>query len=622
MNKKILIVALVSLFLSTNMFAQLFVSNNSYVFNKGAMVFVNGNVELNGANSNFYLRNEGQLLQGAPTVTSTNKGVGKLSVFQEGTVNNYAYNYWCSPVGNASTTSGNEAFGITMLNVPTTKVASTPVTILPINNYDGVSGLGSLSIAPYWIWKYLNSSIYALNAGGWIGVQSATTLAPGEGFTMKGVSGDDATNVGENTVNNPTGAGGINDYQRYDFRGKPNDGDITINVANAKLTLTGNPYPSAIDLSAFLTAALNCTGIAYFWEHDKTVNSHLLVNYRGGYGTYSPVSRGGTGIYVPAKFYAYDVYGNQLGLTSSPNNSYARYFAPIGQGFMIEGNGAGPSVTMKNVYRVYQKENVLSSVFEKSSSMPSLLSDFLPQIQSVSGFDYTTVSTAEVPQIRFNALLNNQAIKQVVAAFDESATDNVDHAKDAKNPSDSSPMDMYFVMNNDEYIISVIDFNESKRMPVGFKSNATATVKLTVADMINFDQANNVFLYDNQTGIYHDIKNSQYEFTIDSGVNNNRYEITFLDTALNTNTTNLNSLSIVQNNDNQMLLVSNPNILNVNSVALYDVLGKLIFDKADLETKDKYEFSTASLSEGIYIVKLKTKEGQSIGQKIIVERIK
>ena len=99
--------------------------------------------------------------------------------------------------------------------------------------------------------------------------------------------------------------------QRYDFRGRPNDGDVTINVGAGKRTLTGNPYPSAIDLKAFLGTATNTDGIAYFWEHDKTVNSHALAAYRGGYGTYS--AAGPMGTYVPAVFYAYDAAGTQLG---------------------------------------------------------------------------------------------------------------------------------------------------------------------------------------------------------------------------------------------------------------------------------------------------------------------
>ncbi len=30
-----------------------------------------------------------------------------------------------------------------------------------------------------------------------------------------------------------------------------------------------------------------CDGTALYWEHDKTVNSHLLAAYKGGYGIYN-----------------------------------------------------------------------------------------------------------------------------------------------------------------------------------------------------------------------------------------------------------------------------------------------------------------------------------------------
>ncbi len=599
------------LFYYGQLFSQMYVSNNSYVFNKGSLVYSKGNLELNGINSNFYIRNEGQFLQGS-TSSSTNKGTGKLSVFQEGTVNNFAYNYWCSPVGNASATTGNEDFGVTMLSAPTSKTSSSSATMLSMSNYDGVSGTGTLSIAPYWIWKFLSSTTYSQ----WFQSGSTTNISAGQGFTMKGTSGSDVTNPGESVANNP------GSKQRYDFRGKPNDGDIIINVANGMLTLTGNPYPSAIDLSAFLTNATNCTGIAYFWEQDKTVNSHVLANYRGGYGTYSPVSRGGTGIYVPAKFYAYDGSGNQLGLTSTPNNSYARYFSPIGQGFMIQGNGLGSTVTMKNAYRVYQKENISTSIFEKNAIQNnSNNSGYLPEIQSVSGFDYTTVSTLEVPQIRFNTMLNNEAIKQIVLAFDNEATDGVDHAKDAKNPNDNSPLDMYFLLDSSEYVISVIQFDDSKRIPVEFRTNVDANIKIIVADIINFSQANTIFLFDRITGIYHDIKNCVYEFEIPPGITNDRYEITFRNDALNLTNPINNNLVILQDNSKQKFSILNPNLMDLKSVNLYDVSGKLLFEQVDLGIKSLLEFSTSSLSEGVYVITLKSTEGETITQKIIVKRI-
>lgn len=596
------------LLLFGHLFSQIYVSNNSYVFNKGSLIYSKGSLELNGINSNFFLRNEGQLLQGSLSY-STNKGIGKLSVFQEGTVNNYAYNYWCSPVGNASTTAGNEDFGITMLNVPTTKTTSVPASMIS-PSWDGNSGSGSLGIATQWIYRFLSSLTYSQ----WFYTGSATTISAGQGFTMKGTSGSDPTNPSESVANNP------GSKQRYDFRGKPNDGDITINVANGMFTLTGNPYPSAIDLSAFLTNATNSTGVAYFWEQDKTVNSHLIANYKGGYGTFSPVSRGGTGIYVPAQFYAFDGSGNQLGLTSTPNNSYARYFSPIGQGFMIQGNGLGSTVTMKNAYRVFQKENITTSVFEKNTTPNnSTNAGYLPEIPSVSGFDYKTVSTLEVPQIRFNTMLNNEAINQIVLAFDNDATDFVDHAKDAKSPNANSPMNMYFVLDNSEYVISVIQFDDSKRLPVGFRTNVDANIKIKVADIINFDQANSIFLYDKITGIYHDIKNLIYEFEVPAGITNDRYEITFRNDALSLTTPTKDNLVILQDNSKQLLSILNPNLMDIKSINLYDISGKSVFKKIDLGMKSSFEIPTSSLSEGVYLLELEPVEEPIITQKIIVK---
>ena len=137
--------------------SQMYVSPNSYVFVNNQFVFVKQDLNLQN-NSNFYLRNSSQLLQGTSS-NGANTGAGKLSIFQEGTVNNFQYNYWCSPVGNASATVGNEPFGITMLHRPTALTTSTAATILPTSNYNGTSS--PLAIAPYWIWRFITSTAYA-----------------------------------------------------------------------------------------------------------------------------------------------------------------------------------------------------------------------------------------------------------------------------------------------------------------------------------------------------------------------------------------------------------------------------------------------------------------------------
>ncbi len=586
-----------ALFSFSSLFAQLYVSNNSYVYNKGTVVYARGNVELNGANSNLYLREEGQLVQGT-TGASTNRGLGKVSVFQEGSVNNFAYNYWCSPVGNASATIGNEDFGITMLHVPTTNVSSTPATISS-TTYNGTSGASALTIASYWIFRFLSQANYS----NWVQSAAATNIAAGQGFTMKGTSGTDATNVGEITTNNPGSA------QRYDFRGKPNDGNITVGVAANNFTLTGNPYPSALHVNAFLLDPTNtdCTGIAYYWEQDKTVNSHALLAYRGGYGAFAP---GGTGpadygVYVPAFFSSYNIDGTLNVTGTSSGLAIERKYAPVGQGFMIKGRTTGTpvSVTLRNTHREYYKEAGAYSQFERVSNV-------LNQTQPI-GINSTS-------HIRLNTIINNVNTRQLALTFSPNATDGVDRGIDAMSTDSNLTNDVYFFLDNEKYVIEGVDYDINKRIPLGVNVSGNSTFKFSLVQVVNFSESQDIFLFDAFDGSYHNLKQADYEVSLPTGIYNNRFEITFKSEALSIVNPINENIFVVQNNSSQQLQISNPSMMEIKSVTLYDITGKSLFNKTKLQIKDSYEFSTASLSEAVYLVKIQSSDGQSFSQKIIV----
>lgn len=615
-------------FVSYSVFAQtsMTFTGTSYMYVKDRFVFVKNGIDLK-ANTNIYLRKEAQLLQGR-VGTTQNAGPGKLSVYQEGTSGPYSYNFWCSPVGNTLTASGNETFGITLLSQPTDNINSTPAANVSAPNYNGSSN--PLTIANYWIWKYNPG----LNYSDWDFVGNATTIAAGEGFTMKGTSGDDTSNtalIGEATDNNPTGV----DAQRYDFRGRPNDGDILIPVLASNETLTGNPYPSAIDLKAFLTDAINtayCDGIAYFYENDKSVLSHNVADYKAGWGIYSPIGgvsiapHGNMGIYTPAPFFNYNGSGVTLG-PAGTGGMYQRRFCPIGQGFAIKGVANG-NVTMKDSYRVYQKEGAANySQFERTadSNSDKTVNDtntagFLPEIPSVSGFDYTTVSTAEVPQIRFNGMMNNQGIRQTVVALVPGASDGYENGMEAQS-IDGLQKDYYFAVDNKECVINVIDFDINKKIPLGIRNNTATNFKFTVNQMINFETPN-VYVHDKVNDTYTDIVNGLFEVNLPAGVNNTQFEITFTNSTLAINNNNVSNFTVFQNNDKELLNIANPNKIEINNVILYDVVGKVIFDKKETSSKDAYQFSTSTYSDGVYIVKIISKDNKEFSQKVIISNTK
>lgn len=575
-------------------FSQIYVGSNVPVYVKNQVLFVNQNINL-AANSVLFLRNNSQLVQGT-TGLSANTGTGMISVYQEGTSDNFDYNYWCSPIGNPIVATGNTNFGITLLNRPTTATLSTAAAILPIGNYDGTAN--PLAIAPYWIYKLTNANNYSQ----WVQIGANTTIAAGEGFTMKGTSGSDTTDPEGTGVTNNSGTGA----QRYDFRGKPNDGNIIITVgANNAATLTGNPYPSALHLNAFLLDASNnaCTGIAYFWEQDKTVNSHYLSAYKGGYASYSPGSLGSNGIYVPATFNSYKSDGSLNTTGTSSGVVVQRKYLPIGQGFLINGVTNGP-VTFKNSHRVFYLEGAGLSQFAKAVNTKSSKTE--------------DEEITEIPHFKLNTIINNQFTRQLALAFLPEATDGVDVGIDAVNMDTTLPSDASFWLEDKNYVIQGINFEPSKRISLAVRAAARTTLKFYIPEVINFDPTQNIYLYDDLDTSYHDIKNGSYLVTIAPGTYTDRFKITFTNKTLGINEEVKTNFTIRQDNSNQLLIALNPENITLKSFVLYDILGKTVLVKDNLGSQQNYNFSTATLSTGIYIASFLTADNIKITQKIII----
>jgi len=626
LKKQIFFILIISFAFSVK--AQLYVSPTSYLFVKNHYVFVKQNVNIKGA-GNIYLRNTSQLLQGG-TGVGANAGDGNLSIFQEGKANNFQYNYWCSPVGAPLLPAGNNPFGISRLYRPTGLLTSSPATILPISNYNGTSN--PLAIAPNWIWKFLDSSTYA----GWIFVGSASTINAGEGFSMKGVSGTDSTiaDTSEGVANNING-------QRYDFRGKPNDGLISVTVSSGNFTLVGNPYPSAIDLNMYLRAntpgpdslwgtaddvGLNNTsidGTAYFWEQVNT-NSHYLNQYEGGYATYTP----GSG-YTPADFWSFNGDGTyNVNLVPSGTANLHSRFAPVGQGFMVKGDGAG-TVSMKNSYRVFRRETETDATpFARISNVNSSNENniYYDKIPNVAGTDYTLQKVnSYAPQISLVAFVNNGGYLFNKLGFSNGYSDGFDKGADTPSVNDTNPISFYQILEetDKEFRTSLTYFDIEKGYPIGFRCDSPTNFQVRVSEYLyGFDLSDEVFIHDKITDIYYDIKNGVFEMVLPSGDHKTQFEIKFKNTSgtLTTPDDSSNTFAIFQNNEHELLTILNNFKKDIKSVSLYDISGKLILNKENLGNNISYQFATGTMSDGVYIVKVSTNDNLILSKKLSIHK--
>jgi hypothetical protein len=272
---------------------------------------------------------------------------------------------------------------------------------------------------------------------------------------------------------------------------------------------------------------------------------------------------------------------------------------------MIRGRATGSpvSVTLRNAHREYYKEAGAYSQFER-------VSNTLNENQPI-GINSTS-------HIRLNTIINNANTRQLALTFYPNATDGVDRGIDAMSPDRDLTNDVYFFLDNEKYVIEGVNFNVEKRIPLGVNVSGNSTFKFSIVQVVNFDESQEVYLFDALDGSYHNLRQGDYEVSLPTGIYNNRFEITFKNEALSIANPINQNIFVVQNNSSQQLVISNPTMMEIKSVTLYDITGKLLFNKTKLDVKDNYEFSTASLSDAVYLVKVQSIDGQSFSKKIII----
>ena len=555
--------------------------------NPGVTITMNNDTKIQ---NDWYLKLDGKIdLQGkSQLVQSINSeldvtSAGSIERDQEGQSNMFNYNYWSSPVGALSATTNNNAYTVNGVM----RDGTNPNSIQPINWTTGYNGAATspVTLSSYWIFKFQNLSPQYAN---WAAVGQNGSLLAAQGFTMKGTAAGTST-------------------QNYTFVGKPNNGTITTAIAAGNLNLCGNPYPSALDADAFITAnSAVITGALYFWEHFSTNTSHNLLDYQGGYAARNLV--GGTPPVAPAGI-------SGLGTSSRIPSRYI----PVGQGFLIYGSATGGTVTFDNNQRGFIKEtNASSNVLFRNTNQSSVsIID-----RSFDNSEDAIVDNNNFSKIRLGFNSVNNYHRQILLGFmNEFATEGFDLGYDATQ-LDSQPNDFYFAIPGLNLVIEGVDaFNTSKILPLTVKNGLVGNVQFTLDATENFDENQNIYIYDSETNIYHDIRSGNFAIDLPIGTFDTRFSLRFTNAALGVNDFDLNKEILVTFTNNDNMITINNNLLDatVQSVNLFNMLGQSIrtWDVKN-NNQSKIQIPVNNVSTGTYIVKVHTSKGD-ISKKIIID---
>ncbi|MFV8378401.1 choice-of-anchor D domain-containing protein [Flavobacterium sp. LB3R33] len=513
---------------------------------------------------------------------------GHIERDQKGQSNIYNYNYWSSPVSPINATTNNTNYTVAgSLKDGTNPLA--PIAINWIGGYDGAPTF-PISLARYWLYKFDD---YTNDYANWAQITENDPIRVGQGFTLKGSGG-------------PLGT------QNYTFIGKPNNGSITTNtVGDDQLLLTGNPYPSALDAEAFITANINSNpstdGTLYFWEHYDSNNTHILRDYQGGYAV-----RNLTGGLAPS---AAGV--DFISQSGTPSRGIPNRYIPVGQGFFVNGKiGSGGTVIFNNSQRGFHKENdaLNSNVMYKTTSSKE---------KAWNNNDNDIVINDTYKKIRLGFNSHNDHHRQVLLGFmDEKATSEMDLGYDGLN-IDDFPNDMYFLNGENQLVIQGEGFfNLDASYPIGVKTDAAGKVKFMIDGLENFDANQPIFLYDDETKMYHNIRNEAFEINLTVGEHHSRFSLRFKDKTLSVNDeTSIDDVIRVAHSQSKNTIIINNKTLDttVQEVSLFNIIGQSI-TTWEIENQGQYDIQLPikKISSGVYIVKLKTSKG-ALSKKIIIK---
>jgi hypothetical protein len=356
------------------------------------------------------------------------------------------------------------------------------------------------------------------------------------------------------------------------FEGNTNAGNIDVSVTStgsgtlSGYNLIGNPYPSYLNWSDLIADASNANINRSFWyTTQNTVGRYTIVTYNGIGGM--------------------SVTGN-----GTANTAISGIIPPM-QGFWVRVNSDTPSTIVRFTNEMRGHRNTNENTFKapKSDARARLRLQLTNGIQS----------------------------DETLVYFDVNATNTYDDYDSPKmvNNSVIEP-DLYTVAGNERLVINGLkDVTNNLELTLGFNLNTTATMKLKVSELQNFESGTYIYLLDkvenSQTLLNPD---TEYDFstTTTSTYIEDRFSLLFRTQDLNSDIDNAgeSSVNVFVDAENQLHITApiNSTYVIYNSVGRKVNEGKTFFTHQTLNLKNQ---------TGMFIVRINSVDREYLSKLII-----
>ncbi len=211
--------------------------------------------------------------------------------------------------------------------------------------------------------------------------------------------------------------------------------------------------------------------------------------------------------------------------------------------------------------------------------------------------------------------------RQILVGTDPNTTNKFDLGYDAKM-IEIKDNDMYWELENMPLIIQGIPvFNNEQIIPFGMKISDEGKATIKIDALENVPNSLDIYVYDNATKIYYDLRKDDFKISLAAGEYNNRFSLQFVNKTYNVNDTNVtNGIICYYTTENHLLNIKNYfNDVKIETVSLFNIAKQKIATwKITNEEQNFIQIPINNVSTAVYIVSIKTNKGE-FNQKIIIK---
>lgn len=230
----------------------------------------------------------------------------------------------------------------------------------------------------------------------------------------------------------------------------------------------------------------------------------------------------------------------------------------------------------------------------------------------------TALTTVETNRVWINVTDTQGAFSQTLMGYRSGATDGYDHALDGAFMNDGA-ISLASLIGDTRYAIQFkgLPFVPTDVVPLSFKATYNGTYTFTIDHMDGFFSTTTfgVYIHDNLTNTYTNIKSGGYTFTSTAGIFNNRFELTYSNPSSNlgVDANAFSAHSLVVYKDNTAIVI-NAGTVVLNTVNVYTLTGQTLYQNNQANASE-IVINADVIAKQPLIIKVTTQDGATVSKK-------